>query len=65
MNNSIDSLIRQIEELKSMEDAAYHLYGTILPDISDPQDRAAVQRVQIEEEKHSKMAARILTILRS
>lgn len=65
MSTDIDTLVRQIEELKAMEDEAYRLYGSILPDIADAQDRRAVELIQADEQKHSKMAEKIISIIKS
>jgi rubrerythrin len=63
--NTIDSLVRQFEELKAMEDASAQLYMTILPDVTDAADKEVVQRIIVDEQKHSKMAQNIIDIIKS
>ena len=62
---AINKLVRQFEELKTMEDDSARLYATLLPDISDVADRGSIESVIADEQKHSKMAQSIVDILRS
>lgn len=64
MEDARKKLIRQIEELKSMEDAAFRLYKDLLPLITNPADRKDLQKIIHDEQSHSLLASKIIELLR-
>lgn len=64
MGQDLTTLIRNIEELHSLEKQAYHLYETILPKIADPHDRQTVEGIMRDELRHAQLAEEIIALLR-
>lgn len=60
---ALGKLIRQFEELKSLEDYSAELYTSILPEITEATDKAAIRSIITDEHKHSKMAQAIIELL--
>ncbi len=65
MNNKTDQLLRELEEIKSLEDKAHDLYQSLLSQVEDATDQKNLERVASDEIKHSKIVQTIINIVKA
>lgn len=65
MEESKEKLIREFEELKSLELEAAHLYKNLLPLITDSTDAAVLTGIVKDEHRHADIAQEIIDIIKS
>ncbi|PIY96282.1 MAG: hypothetical protein COY66_04570 [Candidatus Kerfeldbacteria bacterium CG_4_10_14_0_8_um_filter_42_10] len=65
MTEKVEKLIREIEELKLLEEEAAKLYRSIIPSISDLGDKKILEDIAQDEVRHARMAQAVVDILKS
>ncbi len=65
MANSIEKLVNDCIEIKFMEVKAEQIYKSLLPLITDEEDRAILQGIITDEQHHAKIAQQLIDLLQA
>lgn len=63
MQEERTQLIQRFRELNALEHDAYRLYKSLLPLVNDAQDKATIEGIMHDEQRHAEMAAKIVHLV--